>query len=156
MSLAGTAAIAATTSTLAVAVTVVATLVVGGFVVAAISVVRSSRALRRVAEDLAARTALLIDHVDSTVVRAGVELERVEDLVGTAESITETVGAASRLAYLALSNPLIKVLALSRGTVRASRRLRRSRARSGRERRLDALAEFEPAPQARARAAARR
>ena len=57
---------------------------------------------------------MLIDDVGATVSRAGAELERVGDLVGSAESITETVGSASRLAYVSLSNPLIKVLALGR------------------------------------------
>lgn len=142
----------ATTSTLAVAVTVVATLVVAGLVVAAVSVARSARALRRAAEDLAQRTTLLIEDVGATVSRAGAELERVEDLVGSAESITETVGAASRLAYVALSNPLIKILALGRGTSRASARWRRSRGRSDRQRRRDAVAETD----ARSRATVRR
>jgi hypothetical protein len=143
---------AATTSTLAVGVTVVATLVVAALVVAAISVMRSARGLRRASEDLAERTALLIDDVGATVSRAGAELERVEDLVGSAESITETVGAASRLAYLALSNPLIKVLALGRGTSRASARWRRARGRSDRQRRQDAVTQAN----VRTRAAARR
>ncbi|MDQ2725901.1 MAG: hypothetical protein M3Y36_10460 [Actinomycetota bacterium] len=143
----------ATTSTVAVGVTVVATLVVVALVVAALSVVRSARALRRAAEDLAQRTTMLIDDVGATVSRAGAELERVEDLVGSAETITETVGAASRLAYVALSNPLIKIMALGRGTSRASARWRRSRGRSDRQRRQDAVAE---AKVRRPRAAARR
>lgn len=142
----------ATTSTLAVGVTVVATLVVAALVVAALSVVHSARALRRAAEDLAQRTTMLIEDVGATVSRAGAELERVEDLVGSAESITETVGAASRLAYVALSNPLIKILALGRGTSRASARWRRSRGRSDRQRRKDAVAEAK----VRSRAAVRR
>lgn len=142
----------AATSTLAIGVTVVATLVVAALVAAALSVVRSARALRRASEDLAQRTTTLIDDVGATVSRAGAELERVEDLVGSAESITETVGAASRLAYVALSNPLIKILALGRGTSRASVRWRRSRGRSARQRRQDAGAEAK----VRSRAAARR
>lgn len=142
----------ATTSTLAIGVTVVATLVVAALMAAALSVVRSARALRRASEDLAQRTTMLIDDVGATVSRAGAELERVEDLVGSAESISETVGAASRLAYVALSNPLIKILALGRGTSRASARWRRSRGRSDRQRRQDAGAEAK----LRSRAAARR
>ncbi|MDQ6839998.1 MAG: hypothetical protein M3137_17140 [Actinomycetota bacterium] len=141
-----------TTSTLAVGVTVVATLVVATLVVAAASVVRSARALRRASEDLAQRTTLLIDDVGATMSRADAELERVGDLVGSAESITETVGAASRLAYVALSNPLIKILALGRGTSRASERWRRSRGRSDRQRHRDASGDAK----VRARAAARR
>lgn len=118
----------------AVGITVVATLVVVALVVATVLVVRSARALRQAAEHLSTRTARLIDDVGSTVTRAGAELERVEDLVGSAETITETVGAASQLAYLALANPLIKVLALGRGTSRATRRWRRERTRARRRR----------------------
>lgn len=155
---------AASTSTLAIGVTVAATLVVATLVVAAVSVVRSARALRHASDDLAGRTAQLIEEVGATVTRAGAELERVEDLVGSAEAITERVGAASRLAYVALSNPLIKVLALGRGTARASRRLRWARTRTDRQRRIGTVpgsgAPLGPAPDApstrRRRAAARR
>ncbi len=155
---------AATTSTLAIGVTVAATLVVATLVVAAAAVVRSARALRQASDDLASRTAQLIEQVGTTVTRAGAELERVEDLVGSAEAITERVGAASRLAYVALSNPLIKMLALSRGTARASKRLRWARTRSDRQRRIRTVpgsgASLGPAPDApstrRRRAAVRR
>lgn len=138
--------VAATTSNLAVAITVVATLVVVALLVAAVSVMRSARQLRQAAEELAQSTKELIEDVGAAVSRAGVELERVDDLVGSAESITETVGAASRLAYVALSNPLIKVLAVGRGTARASRRLRYARAQSERQRRLTAGPPARPAP----------
>ena len=40
--------------------------------------------------------------------QANAELERVDTLLGTAESISSTVDSASRLAYLAFSNPVIK------------------------------------------------
>jgi hypothetical protein len=46
-------------------------------------------------------------------------------VLGTAESISGTVDSASRLAYLALSNPVIKALAFGAGTARAARRFRR-------------------------------
>ena len=58
---------------------------------------------------------------------ASVEIERVDSLLGTAESITGTVDSASRLAYLAFSNPVIKGLAVASGTGRAARSLRRGR-----------------------------
>jgi hypothetical protein len=50
----------------------------------------------------------------------------VDDLIGSAEAITHTVGATSRLARLALAGPVIKVMALGAGTARAGRRLRRT------------------------------
>src|SRR5207253_2141204 len=56
---------------------------------------------------------------------ASVELERVDTLLGTAESISTTVDSASRLAYLTFSSPVIKALAFGAGTSRAVRRFRR-------------------------------
>ena len=62
-----------------------------------------------------------------TVRSANAELERVGGVIGTAQSISGTVDSASRLAYLAFSNPVIKGLAVASGTGRAARSLRRSR-----------------------------
>jgi hypothetical protein len=103
--------------------------------------------VRDAAEELADATAALMADVDSTVARAGAELDRVGDLVGSAEQITDTVGAASRLAYVSLASPLIKVLALGRGTARASERLRLNRARTDRQRRLAAAGRVAAAQQ---------
>ena len=64
-----------------------------------------------------------------TVRNANAELERVDGLLGTAESISGTVDSASRLLYLAFSNPVIKAMALASGTGRAARSFRRNRDR---------------------------
>ena len=50
----------------------------------------------------------------------------MDDLVGSAEAITETVGSASRLAHSAIATPIIKVMAFRAGTARAGRRLRKA------------------------------
>ncbi len=65
--------------------------------------------------------------MSDTVHAANYELDRVDDLLGTAESIGGTVDSASRLAYLAFSNPVIKGLAVASGTGRAARSFRRRR-----------------------------
>ena len=54
----------------------------------------------------------------------GLELARVDRLVGSAESISATVDATSKLAYRALSAPVIKTVAVTSGASRAARRLR--------------------------------
>ena len=59
------------------------------------------------------------------VQRANVDLERVDTVLHSAESIGATLDSGSRLLYLAFSNPLIKVLAVGAGTARAAKRLRR-------------------------------
>jgi len=47
-----------------------------------------------------------------------------DQLVTTAESVTGTVDSASRLAYIAMANPVIKGVAFASGTAKAARRLR--------------------------------
>jgi hypothetical protein len=89
------------------------------------------RALRETIDDLRRETLPVVNELQSVARQANSELERVDTLLGTAESISSTVDSASKLAYLAFSNPLIKLLAFATGTSRAARRLRRSRADSG-------------------------
>jgi hypothetical protein len=69
----------------------------------------------------------MVAEMRTAVGQANAELERVDVLLGTAESISSTVDSASRLAYLAFSNPLIKAIAFASGTAGASRRMRRRR-----------------------------
>jgi uncharacterized protein YoxC len=114
-----TGEIAALIAAVAIAVLVV------GLLVALASLVRTLAALR-VATDELRRTALpLVTDARATVAQANAELERVGGLLVTAESISGTVDSASRLAYLAFSNPVVKVLAFAAGTSRAARRMRR-------------------------------
>ena len=56
--------------------------------------------------------------------QANAELGRVDGLLDKAESIGGTVDSASRLAYLAFSNPVIKGLALATGAAKAAKALR--------------------------------
>jgi hypothetical protein len=107
----------------AVGVTVVATVAVIGLALAAWSLLRTARELRALAEDLTDHSAVVLGGVEVAMARAQGELDRVDDLVGSAEAITATVGGTSRLARLALSGPLIKVIAFRAGTARAGRRL---------------------------------
>jgi hypothetical protein len=111
-------------ATIAVGVTVVATLVVVGLVAGLFRVLAAARQLRADAEELQRESRRLLGELDGTLTHAGRELARVDDLIGSAEALTDTVGQASRLAYASVANPVIKVLAFGRGTARASRRLR--------------------------------
>ncbi len=97
-------------------------------VYAVVNMNRSLGLLRSSIEELRRESVPLVTSMRSTVVQANTELERVDGLLSTAESISHTVDAGSRLAYLAFSNPVIKVLAFGSGAARATRRLRRSRA----------------------------
>jgi hypothetical protein len=79
--------------------------------VALVSLLRTLRALREVATVLRTEA-------------ANYEIMRLDGLVTTAESVTGTVDSASRLAYIAMANPVIKGVAFASGTAKAARRLR--------------------------------
>ena len=94
-----------------------------------VSIARTLKEVRLAVELLRTETVPVVLELGDTVRNANVELERVDALLGTAESISGTVDSASRLAYLAFSNPVIKALALASGTSRAARSFRRNRER---------------------------
>lgn len=73
--------------------------------------------LRRDTVPVVAELRRSLDHVDT-------ELDRLDDAVASVRSASGTVDAASRLAYLAFSNPVIKAMALGAGTAKAARTLR--------------------------------
>lgn len=107
-----------------VVIAVAACAVVGVLAVAALSLARTANELRDLAAELSEHASVVLGEVEDTVVRAKAELERVDDLVGSAEAISDTVGSASRLAQAAMSAPLIKIMAFGAGTAKAGRRLR--------------------------------
>jgi len=92
--------------------------------VALIALVRTLRAMRDVAHLLRTETVPVLDDLRTTVDVANDEIERLDRLVTTAESVTGTVDSASRLAYIAMANPVIKGVAFASGTAKAARRLR--------------------------------
>ena len=109
----------------AIIVAVIAAVFVAFVCVTLISLTRTMAAMREAIESLRVETLPVVESLQGTVIKANLELERVDNLLGTAESISGTVDAASRLAYLALSNPVIKLMAFGAGTTRAARRFRR-------------------------------
>ena len=86
------------------------------------ALVRTTRQLRSTVERLEHEALPLVVELRDTVRRAGAEVDKVDDLLDVASAIQHTVEGASRLTFVALSNPLIKVLALVRGTGRGIRR----------------------------------
>ncbi|HET7488225.1 MAG TPA: DUF948 domain-containing protein [Acidimicrobiales bacterium] len=96
-----------------------------GLLFALSSLTQTLRSVRGAVEELRRETVPLVANLRVTVDQANTELVRIDGVMDRAESIGSTVDAASRLAYLALGNPVIKVLALAAGTTRAARRFRR-------------------------------
>jgi predicted PurR-regulated permease PerM len=55
--------------------------------------------------------------------RAAVQVDRLENLISVASSVTGTVDTATAATVRVLSNPVIKTAAIARGTRKAARRL---------------------------------
>jgi hypothetical protein len=71
----------------------------------------------------AAMPALADAHV--VVLKASHDLDRVDDLLGTVESIAGTVDGASRLAHNTFGSPVVKAMATSAGVAKAWRLYKR-------------------------------
>lgn len=108
-----------------VLVTVASTVAVVAVLFALARLLATLRHVRRTVDELTAAALPLIDQLADAVEDANEELARVDRLVGSAESISATVDATSKLAYRALSAPVIKTVAVTSGASRAARRLRR-------------------------------
>lgn len=94
-------------------------------VFALVALTRTLATLRLSIEELRRETLPVIDELQRTVTRANTDLERLDGLLESATSVTNTVDSASQLAYLAFSNPVIKAIAFASGTGRAVRAFRR-------------------------------
>jgi uncharacterized protein YoxC len=94
--------------------------------VALASINKTLRAVREAVEMLRTETVPVMEELAGTARNANAELERLDGVLESAESISGTVDSMSRLAYLAFSNPVIKAVAFGAGTSRAVRRFRRT------------------------------
>jgi len=113
-------------STISVVLIVVA---IVGLVVVAMAVqslITTLRSLRRTVEDLRIETMSAVAELRATVALANGEIERVDSLLDTAETVGARVEATSRLAWLVMRNPLVKLASVSVATDRNARRLART------------------------------
>jgi uncharacterized protein YoxC len=108
----------------AAVLTTVAVLLAVVLAVVAVHLGRTLRSLRAVVTDLDREAVPLLADLQGDVRKASRGLDRVDDLVGAAESVTRRVDGASKLAYVTFSNPVVKVLAVGHGVGRVSRKLR--------------------------------
>ena len=93
--------------------------------VALVSITKTLRSVQEAVDMLRKETVPVMDELAGVARTANAELERMDGVLDSAESISGTVDSMSRLAYLAFSNPIIKALAFGAGTSRAVRRFRR-------------------------------
>ena len=84
---------------------------------------RRVRDLGRAVEELRGETVPLVRDARVVVDQAATEMVRVGDVLDSAEAVSATVDSASRLAYRALANPVVKILAYGTGLGTAARRL---------------------------------
>lgn len=94
-------------------------------VFALVALTRTLATLRLSIEELRRETLPVIDELQRTVTQANTDLERLDTLLDSATSVTNTVDSASQLAYLAFSNPIIKAIAFATGTAKAAKAFRR-------------------------------
>ena len=109
----------------ATAVVLIVVAVVGLVVVAMAvqSLIVTLRDLRRTVDDLRRETLPVIAELRATVDAANGEIARVDSLLDTAEEVGARVEATSRLAWLVMRNPLVKLASASVAGDRAARRL---------------------------------
>ena len=84
---------------------------------------RRLRQLRRLLDVLGQDLVPLAHQARVAADHAATELERVGDVLGSAEAVSATVDSASRLAYRAFSNPAVKTLSYATGVNGALHRL---------------------------------
>lgn len=94
-----------------------------GLAVALRSLSREVSRLRALADELRRQTVPLVADAHRVVDQAAAEMERVGAVLDSTESVHATVDSASRLAYRAFANPVVKVLAVRAGATSGLRRL---------------------------------
>ncbi len=92
------------------------------------SLLRTLRTVRADAEAFRVRSTELLDEMTAALNVARTDLERVDDLVGSAEALAATVDGAAKVGYFTVGKPVIKTVALAKGTSRAAKRIRGSKA----------------------------
>jgi hypothetical protein len=102
---------------------IVCGLAVVGLLVALASLRREVARLGTLADELKRQTVPLVADAHRVVDQAATELERVGAVLDSTESVHATVDSASKLAYRAFANPVVKVLAVRAGAASGMRRL---------------------------------
>lgn len=109
--------------------TVLLAVLAGALVLALWQVVFTLRGLRRTVDELRRETVGMIAEMRAAVRDATYEVDRVDALLTTAESVGENLDSASRLVRRTVQHPVVKVMAFSTGTRRAVARFRRGERR---------------------------
>jgi uncharacterized protein YoxC len=101
----------------------------GALILALVQVTMTLRALRRTVDSLRAETVGMIEEMRTAVRDASFEVDRVDALLTTAETVGDNLDSASRLVRRTVQNPVVKVMAFGTGTRRAVARMRKGERR---------------------------
>ena len=108
----------------ALVVAVAATLALVGLLAVVVLLVGAVRELRITVAELRVETQAVVEELHEAVRGTNAELERIDNVLHAAESVTDTLDSASRLAYLTMGSPVVKGLAAATGANQAYRRFR--------------------------------
>jgi uncharacterized protein YoxC len=108
-----------------VTIAIVSVVAVAVLIAGVLALTRTLSAIRLSVEQLRQETLPVLEQLQVTVAKANGDLERLDGLLDTAQSVSNTVDSASRLAFLAIGNPVIKGIAAAAGVARATRSLRK-------------------------------
>jgi HAMP domain-containing protein len=121
-------------------------------VAACVVLTRRIRELRALVAELDDETVPMLRDARIAADQAATEMVRVGDVLASAEAVSTTVDSASRLAYRAFANPLVKMVAFFSGFGSALRRLfARPTGPSGATRRVPVRPGIVPGPPVRPR-----
>lgn len=111
----------------AVSVVLIVVAIVGLVVVAMAvqSLIVTLRSLRSTVDELRVETHAAVTEMRAMVAEANGEIARVDSLLDTAEVVGSRVEATSRLAWLVMRRPLVRLASTSVATDRVARRLSR-------------------------------
>lgn len=90
-----------------------------------VALFRTLASMRDTVDELRAETLPVVHELQRTVAGNEARLQQIDDLLASARTVSGRMDSASRLAYLAFSQPVIKAMALGTGTSRAAKALRR-------------------------------
>jgi len=90
--------------------------------------IRACATFRRSVQEITRETLPLIADMHAGIKQANADLMKLDTVLDTAESISTTVDSASRMAYGAVANPLVKAMSTGTGVLRAFRGFRGRRA----------------------------
>jgi hypothetical protein len=108
----------------ALVVAVAATVALAGLLAVVVALLRAVRELRVTVTALRMESQAVVEELHEAVRGTNAELERIDNVLHAAESVTGTLDSASRLAYLTVGSPVVKGLAAATGANQAYRRFR--------------------------------